>query len=288
MKSLVSEILQNHTKIIDKVRKVYETNDGIKFIVNQERNKVVICSFNSKTQRFINLGSQKYKGLRDGFKEVSSDLYLKDNRYYITLSEDLINIREENKAIKYYGYCRVSTKGQLDGYGLDSQEWEILNKYPNAKIIKEQYTGVKMDRPIFNKLLGDLNRGDTIIVTRLDRLARNTVEGIQIIENLFNRGISVHVLNVGLLENTTMGKFFLTTLLAVSEMERNIIIERTQAGKELARKKEGFKDGRPKKFSNKQIEHALQLLELNSYKEVEQMTGISKSTLIRAKKNKNE
>lgn len=188
------------------------------------------------------------------------------------------------KISKYYGYCRVSTKGQLEGNGLESQEQEILNKYPNAKIIKEQYTGTKLDRPIFKELIESLEENDTLIVTKLDRLARNTVEGIQIIEQLFEKGVSVHVLNVGLLENTTMGKFFLTTLLAVAEMERNIIIERTQAGKEIAKQKDGFKDGRPKKFSNKQITHALKLLEENSYKEVEQLTGISKSTLIREKK----
>lgn len=188
------------------------------------------------------------------------------------------------KISKYYGYCRVSTKGQLEGNGLESQEQEILNKYPNAKTIKEQYTGTKLDRPIFKELIELLEENDTLIVTKLDRLARNTVEGIQIIERLFEKGVSVHVLNVGLLENTTMGKFFLTTLLAVAEMERNIIIERTQAGKEIAKQKDGFKDGRPKKFSNKQITHALKLLEENSYKEVEQLTGISKSTLIREKK----
>lgn len=190
----------------------------------------------------------------------------------------------ETKISKYYGYCRVSTKGQLEGNGLESQEQEILNKYPNAKIIKEQYTGSKLDRPIFNELIELLEESDTLVVTKLDRLARNTVEGIQIIERLFEKGVSVHVLNVGLLENTTMGKFFLTTLLAVAEMERNIIIERTQAGKEIAKQKDGFKDGRPNKFSNKQITHALKLLENNSYKEVEQLTGISKSTLIRAKR----
>lgn len=284
MKNLINEILQNHTKIIDKVRKVYETDEGIEVTVKQEKNKVVIWGFNSKTQRFINLGANKYKNLIDGFKGVSSDLYSKENRYYITLSNDIIRLIEKQKVQKVYGYCRISTRGQLEGNGLESQEQEILSKYQNAEIIKEQYTAAKLDRPILNKLVEDLQEGDTLVVTKLDRLARNTVEGIQIIEGLFDRGISVHVLNVGLLENTTMGKFFLTTLLSVAEMERNIIIERTQSGKEIAKQKDGFKDGRPKKFSNKQIEHALSLLESNSYKEVEQMTGISKSTMIRAKK----
>lgn len=186
-----------------------------------------------------------------------------------------------------YGYARVSTKTQLEGNGLQAQVNEILEKYESASIIEEQFTGAKADRPILNKLLEKLEKGDTLVVTKLDRLARNTVEGIQIIENLFDKGVAVHVLNVGLLENTTMGKFFLTTLLAVAEMERNIIIERTQAGKEVAKQDPSFKEGRPKIYGSKQIEHALNLLDTHTYNQVTELTGISKSTLIRAKKKLN-
>lgn len=183
-----------------------------------------------------------------------------------------------------YGYTRVSTRAQLDGHGLQSQKQEILSKYENSQIVEEQFTGVKLDRPILNNLLENIKEGDTLVVTKLDRLARNTAEGINIIENLFSKGVSVHVLNVGLLENTTMGKFFLTTLLAVAEMERNIIIERTQSGKELAKQDPNFKEGRPKVYGSKQINHALNLLENHTYRQVEELTGISKSTLIRAKR----
>ncbi|WP_283714125.1 recombinase family protein, partial [Clostridium perfringens] len=143
-----------------------------------------------------------------------------------------------------YGYTRVSTKGQAkEGNGLEAQKKEILKKYENAKIFEESYTGTKVERPVFNKVLEQLQEGDTLVVSKLDRLARNTVEGIKIVEDLFKKGVAVHVLNIGLLENTTMGKFFLTTMLAVAEMERNTIIERTQAGKEIARSKKGFKEG---------------------------------------------
>ena len=194
---------------------------------------------------------------------------------------------------KIIGYARVSTKSQAkEGNSLEQQKEEILNKYNTAEIFSESYTGTKTDRPIFNKIINELNEGDTLVVTKLDRLARNTVEGIQVIESLFNKSVSVHVLNVGLLENTTMGKFFLTTLLAVAEMERNTIIERTQAGKEIAKTKEGFKEGRPKKFTSKQLDHALSMLSVNggnySYSEVEEITNISKSTLTRElRKRKN-
>ena len=187
-----------------------------------------------------------------------------------------------------YGYCRVSSKGQLDNNSLEQQEEEILNKYDNAIIIKEQYTGTTTDRPKFNSLINELNKNDILVVTKLDRFARNTEEGIHLIKELFAKGVSVHVLNVGLLEDTTMGKFFLTTLLAVAEMERNMIIERTQNGKAIARQKEGFTEGRPKKSTEKQIKYALSLLSVNggnnSYRQVEELTGINRRTLARYQK----
>ena len=177
------------------------------------------------------------------------------------------------------GYARVSTSGQE----LEVQ-LQALKSESCEKIYSEKFTGTKADRPQLNELLDLLNEGDTLVVTKLDRLARNTVEGIEIVKDLFSKGVKVHVLNVGLLENTTMGRFFLTTLLAVAEMERNLIVERTQEGKALAKQSPDFKEGRPPKYTKKQIDHALTLLNTNSYTQVESLTGISKSTLIRAKR----
>lgn len=179
-----------------------------------------------------------------------------------------------------YGYARVSTVGQ----DLQSQI-DTLTAEGCEIIYQEKFTGTKTDRPEFQKVLAELKEGDTLVVTKLDRLARNTKEGLAVIEELFEKDVRVHVLNVGLLENTSMGQFFLTTLLAVAQMERNMIVERTQEGKVRAKMNPDFKEGRPPKFGKAQIEHALQLLnEGKSYKEVEKMTGISKSTLIRAKR----
>lgn len=189
-----------------------------------------------------------------------------------------------------YGYARVSSKGQLDNNSFEQQEGVILEKYNNAIIYKEQFTGTTTDRPILNQLIKDLKPNDMLVVSKLDRLARNTVEGIELVQELFNKGVSVHVLNVGLLENTSMGKFFLTTLLAVAEMERNTIVERTQTGKAIARTKEGFKEGRPKEYTSKQLDNALSMLSVNggdkSYTEVTELLGISKSTLIRENKKR--
>ncbi|MGG0122154.1 recombinase family protein [Bacillus paranthracis] len=181
-----------------------------------------------------------------------------------------------------YGYARVSTVSQELEVQLTALENEGCDK-----IYSEKFTGTKSDRPQLQEVLSILKEGDTLVVTKLDRLARNTVEGIEIVKGLFSKGVRVHVLNVGLLEDTTMGRFFLTTLLAVAEMERNLIVERTQEGKAIAKQRDDFREGRPNKYSKKQMEHALKLLETESYKEVENKTGISKSTLIRAKRKAN-
>lgn len=183
-----------------------------------------------------------------------------------------------------YAYTRVSTKKQLDGYGLEVQKQEILEKYPNAIIFEEQYTGSKINRPIFNHVIKLLKPDDLLVVSKLDRFARTTIEGIKVVEELFHRKVSIHILNIGLLEDTPMGRFFLTTMLAIAELERNVIIERTQNGKELARQDPNFKDGRPPKYTNEELQRAIQLLQTYSYSQVIKITGISKSTLIRARK----
>jgi DNA invertase Pin-like site-specific DNA recombinase len=134
------------------------------------------------------------------------------------------------------------------------------------------------------EVLQKLQSGDTLVVMKLDRLARNVREGIEIVEELFTKEVKVHVLNVGLLENTTMGRFFLQTMLAVAEMERNLIIERTQEGKAAAKQRPDFKEGRPRKHNKAQINHAMELLNSYSYTEVEKMTGISKATLTRRRR----
>lgn len=183
-----------------------------------------------------------------------------------------------------FGYVRVSTKGQeTDGYSLEQQESEILDKYENAVIYTETYTATTTDRPILNDLISNLKANDVLVVTKLDRLARNTEEGIELVKKLFKMDVAVHVLNVGLLENTSLGKFFLTILLAVAEMERNTIVERTQKGKEIAKLNPNYVEGRPKKYTKEQLEFALSLLDKHTYNEVTRMTRISKATLLRAK-----
>lgn len=184
------------------------------------------------------------------------------------------------------GYIRVSSKSQTDNNSFEQQEQEIIKRYDNAIIKKESYTGSTMDRPVFNEVFNILKADDVLVVTKLDRLARTVKEGIDIVEKLFDKGVKVHVISIGLLENTAMGKFFLTTLLACYELERLSILERTRQGKEIARQKKGFRDGRPKKYKPKQLAHAIELLNSNTISEVEKLTGISESTIRRELKRR--
>ena len=184
-----------------------------------------------------------------------------------------------------YGYARVSTTKQMKtGNSLTDQETAL--KQAGAEIIiSDDFTGTRMDRPEFTKLRSELKSGDTLIVTKLDRFARTVVEGVTVIQELIERGVTVRILNMGTVENTPTGKVTLTVMLAFAQFERDQIVERTQAGKAIARANGKRVDGRPLKFSETKINHALDLIhDGHSYTEVVEMTGISKSTLIRAER----
>lgn len=183
-----------------------------------------------------------------------------------------------------YGYARVSTQMQAkDGNSLEAQE-RLLRKNGAEEVYSDTFTGTKTHRPELDWLLDELQAGDTLVVTKLDRIARSASQGIELIQSLLDREITVHVLNMGLMDNTPTGKLIRTIMLAFAEFERDMIVERTQEGKAIARKQPDYREGRPRLYGRKQIRHALELLEDHSYRQVTEMTGISKSTLIRAKK----
>ena len=185
-----------------------------------------------------------------------------------------------------YGYARVSTKGQAkDGNSLEAQEKALRESGAN-EIYVDAFTGTKTDRPKFDKLMNKIQKGDTLIVTKLDRFARSMSQGSELVSDLIERGIKVYILNIGVMDNTPSSKLIRNVFFAFAEFERDMIVERTMEGKAIAKQNPDFREGRPKKYSRKQIEHALELLDSNSYKQVEDLTGISKSTLIRAKKKR--
>lgn len=150
---------------------------------------------------------------------------------------------------KRKGYGRVSSKGQeLNGNSLEDQRQKLIDAGCSEEdIVLETYTGTKMDRPKFTKLLDGLESGDTLVVCKLDRFARTVREGLEVVESLTSRGVKVHILNMGLIEDTPMGNLILTVMLAFAQFERDTIVERTQAGKAVAREREDYTEGRPRR-----------------------------------------
>ena len=126
-----------------------------------------------------------------------------------------------------------------------------------------------------------IQSGDKLIITKLDRIARSVIHGIQLIENLSDKGVIINVLNMGIIDSSPTGKLIRNIMLSFAEFERDIIKQRTQEGKAIARQNPNFRDGRPKKFSKAQINHALELLKTHSYNQVVAMTGISRATIAR-------
>lgn len=186
-----------------------------------------------------------------------------------------------------YGYARVSTLSQ----STKEQRQQLLEHgVKQQHIYSEKFTGTKNDRPAFNDLLSNIRSGDSVVVTKLDRFARNTREALAIIEPLLEDDVTIKVLNLGTIENTPMGRMIVRTLLSVAEMERDMIVERTQEGKAFAKKNNpNYREGRPKATMTSQKEHAYHLMEQGlSYKEVQERTNFSRSTLYRIKKMKKQ
>ena len=146
-----------------------------------------------------------------------------------------------------YGYARVSTRGQQrDGNGLDAQR-EALWAAGCSEVVEEAYTGTTVDRPVLDSLLSTLVEGDTLVVSKLDRIARTTVDGCRLVRDLIDRGVTVRVLNMGTLDNTPVGKMMVSVMFAMAEFERDMIVQRTREGREVARQRVGYREGRPRK-----------------------------------------
>jgi len=179
-----------------------------------------------------------------------------------------------------YGYMRVSTTGQTKGNSFEEQE-RLLRKNGATELYQDAFTGTRTDRPNFTILLNKLQEGDTLVITKLDRFARNTAEGLNVIQHLLERGVKVNILKMGTIDTTPTGKLILTVMLAFAEFERDMIVQRTTEGKAIARTKDNFIEGRPPKYDEATLQAAMSLLEKYNYREVAAITGISKSTLYR-------
>ena len=179
-----------------------------------------------------------------------------------------------------YGYARVSSTGQQrNGNSLDAQV-EQLKQRGAEIIVSECFTGRKVDRPKFTELLNKLKSGDELIVCKLDRFARSSKHGADLIQELVNRGVRVNILNMGVADNTSTGKFMLNIMFAFAEYEADMIAERTSEGKAEKRAtdpnyKEGRKSSKPENFEK--IKKAVDVGSMSIKEAIEKM-GISRSS----------
>ena len=162
---------------------------------------------------------------------------------------------------RVFAYCRVSTACQTT----DNQVQEIVAagfEVKPSRVITETISGSisASERPAFKKLLDKLEQGDVLVVTKLDRLGRNAIDVRQTVEALAGLGVRVHCLALGGVDLTSpAGKMTMAVISAVAEFERDLLIERTQAG--LARaKKEGKALGRPRALTDAQETDAVHRL----------------------------
>jgi len=147
------------------------------------------------------------------------------------------------------GYARVSTGLQ----NLNLQE-DRLNAYGCEKIFSDHISGSKSKRPGLDKAIEFARSGDTIVVWRLDRLGRNMEDLITLVNELNERGVSFHSLeeNITMDKSSSTGQLLFHLFAAFAEFERNLILERSSAGRIAARAR-GRYGGRPEKLSNQDL-----------------------------------
>lgn len=174
------------------------------------------------------------------------------------------------------GYARVSTKVQ----NLDSQI-DTLKSHGCDRIFSEKVSGRKYKRTELDNCLDYLREGDTLVLTKLDRLGRTTKQLIELSQYLEDNGIDLEIIDMNINTKDAMGKMFFTMMSGFAELEANLLSERTKKGLESARAR-GRTGGRPKTSKDKE-KMVLSLYDSKNYtlNDITKMTHISKGTIYR-------
>jgi DNA invertase Pin-like site-specific DNA recombinase len=174
------------------------------------------------------------------------------------------------------GYARVSTQDQNIVLQL-----EALTKAGCERIFDDKLSGSRAERPGLAKALDMLRKGDTLVVWKLDRLGRSVKNLVNLTTDLHQRGIQFRSLTDAIDTGTPSGRFFFHVMASLAEMERELTVERTRAGLQVARRL-GRRGGRKRTMTDSKIESAKKLL-ANGVppKEVAHNLGVSVPTLYR-------
>lgn len=174
------------------------------------------------------------------------------------------------------GYARVSTQDQ----NLELQR-EALSKAGCKKVFEDKVSGTRADRPGLAKTLEMLREGDTLVVWKLDRLGQSVKQLVDLVGDLHKHGVQFRSLTDSIDTGTPSGRFFFHVMASLAEMERELTVERTRAGLEVA-KQLGRKGGRKPKMTDSKIESAKKLLASGvPPKDVAKNLGVSIPTLYR-------
>lgn len=176
------------------------------------------------------------------------------------------------------GYARVSTKEQLLSMQIDA-----LKQAGCEQIYEEIASGAKTARPVLDEMMRNIRSNDTVVVWKLDRFGRNLAHLIQLTTQLMEKQVGLISLNDPIDTTTAQGRFIFGIFASLAEFERELILERTQAGLKSA-KARGRQGGRPKGLSQSArdkaaIAEALYKNGSISVKKIAEQLGISKTTL---------
>lgn len=176
-----------------------------------------------------------------------------------------------------YGYMRVSTKKQGSRFGLERQKDALISAGIEPRnLFSDEISGAKRSRPALDELRGIVESGDSITCVSMDRLGRDTLDTITLIESLREKGVAVHFLKEGIdtSKNDAMTNCFIGIMACFAQLEREQMLERQEMAYESMRAR-GKQIGRPKSPEDK-IEAAISLVnEGKSYREVSKIVGLS-------------
>lgn len=175
------------------------------------------------------------------------------------------------------GYARVSTADQ----NLDRQK-DALEQYGIERLYCEKMSGTKKSRPELDRMLSELNEGDAVVIESLSRLGRSTKHLLELVEELNKRNVRLISLKETIDTTSSTGRLLFTILSSLAQFERDVLVERTQEGLAAARAR-GRCGGRPRTDENA-VKKAVALYKTKEYsaKEIQELTGVSPTTLYRA------
>lgn len=183
-----------------------------------------------------------------------------------------------------FGYARVSGLSQ----DLKAQVEQLKKQgVSEDNIYAEKFTGTKEDRPEWLKLSNQLRKGDEVVFTKVDRIGRSVKVGIDIVDDLLNRGVKVYIiqLNGYVDRKSPMGKMMFNFLIVMAEFEHDMIVDRLATGKAYAKKNNpNFHEGRPKRKITDRYRKVYEVSQDHSIRETSVITGVSESTVKRIRR----